>query len=584
MYLFAVPRRSLSPAIVPELVAVTAIAVLYVATATHFVLGGDNAEFVTLAADGGVAHPPGYPLYVLYLRALHAIPATTPAHAAALATAFLGIGAAWSLLRACRAWGASSWAAASAASIYALSTLAWRLGTQAEVFTLHALLAALILLIAAPKGPFEGARRASALAFLAGLGLSNHHSIVLLAPVGLWAAVDGVRAAKRPWLAAAAALGSLVLGLLPYAYLAASARSLGAHFGWGEAETASGLLRHFLRADYGTTRLGATDAAPQPFVQIVNLTAGLARQLLVVPAAAAAVGAVVALRAGAPRRAGAVAHAASFVLAGPLFATRFNVEPEGVARLVVERFYLLPLLVTSVFVALGLDAAFRLAPTRTRFPPLVLAASLSIATAVSLPDVVVEHRPALDWYLQDTLAIADTNAIVLGTGDHRYFGFPYVQRALGARRDVTYIDPNLLRNPWYLRRIEAVVGAQLPVLRGMSVDTRDLLTRLLATGRPVFVTDLFAAPIRRDFKTYDIGTLIRVLDAKASVPDRQRLLSMNEAAFATLRDAGPAAPDTWPALVRPTYARPWRSLADDFAAHDEMESAARCRERAATFE
>src|SRR5438552_1309526 len=75
-------RRRVSP----ELVAFVVTAALYTTTATRYVLGGDNAEFVALAADGGVAHPPGYPLYVLYLRALHGIPAATPAHAAALAT------------------------------------------------------------------------------------------------------------------------------------------------------------------------------------------------------------------------------------------------------------------------------------------------------------------------------------------------------------------------------------------------------------------------------------------------------------------------------------------------------------------
>jgi len=38
---------------------------IYVATAPRWVIDGDNAELVTIFARGGVAHPPGYPLYTL---------------------------------------------------------------------------------------------------------------------------------------------------------------------------------------------------------------------------------------------------------------------------------------------------------------------------------------------------------------------------------------------------------------------------------------------------------------------------------------------------------------------------------------
>ena len=47
---------------------------LYVATCSTTVQGGDAGEWMTVAAIGGVGHPPGYPLWTLLLRALALVP------------------------------------------------------------------------------------------------------------------------------------------------------------------------------------------------------------------------------------------------------------------------------------------------------------------------------------------------------------------------------------------------------------------------------------------------------------------------------------------------------------------------------
>jgi len=80
--------------------------VVYVALAPPHVVAADNAEFATLGALGGAAHPSGYPLYVLWLRAWSWLPGTSPAHTAAIATAILGALSIAVLHAACRAWGA----------------------------------------------------------------------------------------------------------------------------------------------------------------------------------------------------------------------------------------------------------------------------------------------------------------------------------------------------------------------------------------------------------------------------------------------------------------------------------------------
>src|SRR4249920_3715606 len=95
-----------------------AMLVLYGWLAPAHVVDGDNAEFCTLAATGGAAHPSGYPLYVLWLRALSWLPGT-PAHAAALATVILAAASMGVLHAACRAWGARPLAATFATLVFA---------------------------------------------------------------------------------------------------------------------------------------------------------------------------------------------------------------------------------------------------------------------------------------------------------------------------------------------------------------------------------------------------------------------------------------------------------------------------------
>ena len=71
--------------------ALLVVAMGYWFTAARHVLGHDNGEYLTVGAEGGVPHPPGYPLYVLWLRVWSWLPAQSGAHAASLATVMLGL-------------------------------------------------------------------------------------------------------------------------------------------------------------------------------------------------------------------------------------------------------------------------------------------------------------------------------------------------------------------------------------------------------------------------------------------------------------------------------------------------------------
>jgi len=305
---------------------------VYLWLAPSYIADGDNAEFSTLSVTGGVAHPPGYPLYVLYLRAMSWLPGSSGAHTAALATALLGAAAALVLHAACRAWGARAGPASIAVAIVAGGPVVLRLHTAAEVFALNDLMVALVLWLAAAHGPLRGTRRAVLLALVAGLGLSNHHTCALLAPVGILGVIRGVREARAPAVRTiACALGALAVGLSPYVYLFVAPRSAAS---WGHADSFTQLLAHFTRADYGG--IGAFSPVPGEIDRAANLGAlvgTLGRGWLWLPAVIAigTLGYRTARTGDGEPRWGWAMLATTFVMAGPLLIARFNVAPEASA-------------------------------------------------------------------------------------------------------------------------------------------------------------------------------------------------------------------------------------------------------------
>src|SRR5580704_7073110 len=131
------PTARASRALLPVLVLLAAVG--YALTAPRWILGGDNGEFSSLYATGGIAHPPGYPSMVIWLRLWHWLPTDSPAYGASLATVILGVLAVWTVQRACLAWGASTGATAFASAVYAFSPMAWKMGCHAEVFAMNAM-------------------------------------------------------------------------------------------------------------------------------------------------------------------------------------------------------------------------------------------------------------------------------------------------------------------------------------------------------------------------------------------------------------------------------------------------------------
>lgn len=259
----AMMKRLPSPLVLAGLAVWAGALGLYVATLAptltwgYRAIGADGGELLAAASSLGVPHPPGYPTYTLLLWLFaKAVPIGDFAYRGNLLSAVLASSAVgllyWAILRYSKCLQPYSTrlvrgvSATLGATIFATSPLLWSQSTITEVYALNALFAVALLVVAshlALRLPGEVERdvryvrpRLALFAFLLGLGLGNHLTLLAIAvPLLAWVWFElGTRKLVHPW----GAIG-LILGLAVYVYLPLRAAQT-PPVNWGDADTLSG--------------------------------------------------------------------------------------------------------------------------------------------------------------------------------------------------------------------------------------------------------------------------------------------------------------------------------------------------------
>jgi hypothetical protein len=420
--------------------------VVYAFTAYRSVSGGDSGELIGAVASGGVIHPPGYPLYSLLGALFARLPLGTLAYRVtllscvsdALASAVLAL----AVRRFTRSWPAGF----VAGGLFAFLPGTWRYATVAEVFALNNLAVALLVLFAVLYDETRARRFAFAGAFVFGLGLANHQTVMFTAvPVIAWALV-----ASKGGLLRARALSGLVLagalGLLPYLVLPVLA-SHRAFVSWGAADTWDGFWVHVLREEYGTFQLApagvGADVRPGDLLGLFAEHAyagfhawGLA--LALVGAGAAAY--------GARTRPLGVVLVAPLLVSTLVMATLGNL-PTGSAlyREILARFWQQP----ELFVALYAGVGVAFAATLARPLPWALAPLLVVPPVVTRYRAMDHHGDsAVEQYGREMLRVVPEGGILVTKGDLITNTVRYLRLSERARPDVRIVDQELLATPW----------------------------------------------------------------------------------------------------------------------------------------
>lgn len=494
----AMARGLRAPHAAALLVAILALLV-YARTLAPGVTLVDSGELILAARNLGVAHPPGFPLYVLLAHAATRAPFGNVAlrvNAASAVFAALAAAATALCLRelllglpappfprekrrgkkaakpeAPRTLEAGAAVLAATGLCFAFSRTLWAYATVAEVYTLNTLLVVSALALALcwrRTGQPGRTLLAAALAF--GLGLGVHHVTVALALPALALLVLAARPPRRALALPAVASCLVVMALyatLPL--LAARAPVLD----WGDPSSLQRLYWHVSGRQYQafvSFSLGnAAREAGASLARILN-EFGAAP---VVPLLGLW-GFVVLWR----RDRVAFAAIAALLAANLAFTSLYTIAEDKDA-------YQLPA-VLAVALAAGValaDVASRLAAARPGWRRPVLLALCGLPLLPLASNFAARDRSAFlvaSDYADNVLRAAAPGALVLTSDWQVCAPLLYVEEVEGRRRDVVLVDVSLLRRSWYL----AFLQRRYPELLGrVGPQAREFLEDLLAWER-----------------------------------------------------------------------------------------------------
>ncbi len=219
---------------------------VYITTLPPTVLGWDDGEFAAVTRVLGIAHPTGYPLYILLAKLFYQLPFANPAVRLSALSALCGACAAATI-----AWCAASMtrslpAGVLAGLIAAFNQPLWSQASRVEVYALSALVVALAMAVFQRWSAERDQRHLVWLGLLTGLGLAHHRTAIFFTGPLLLVALTVQRAGARRLLQVAA-VGAAPL--LFYLYLPIRAAA-GPPVMWQDTARWDVLLGHVLGKEY----------------------------------------------------------------------------------------------------------------------------------------------------------------------------------------------------------------------------------------------------------------------------------------------------------------------------------------------
>ncbi len=434
-------------------------ALLYFITAARDIVGGDTLELVTAAVTLGVAHPPGYPLFTMLGHLFSLLPfGSIPFRVNLLAVtcdALTVVVVFFTALRLSR----SNLAATLAALILMVNPTFWSWSLVAEVFPLNNLLASILiyLLVAWHEQPQRFNLLVAAF-FLTGLALTNHQTIVLLAPAFCFVLWQRRAALPGRLYLVPVCIAAFFIGLLPYGYLPwASAHH--PPYNWGGGVFSFGDLINFItRRIYGSGQLVsvASYTGGPPIPRLIAL--GVSFRPL--SAALILLGMIQAYR---HQRWYLWFTLIAFVCGGPFFVwiTGLNLATAPSALFVLQRFFLLSHVVLAPLLAFGVLFIVETIASSAGTPrPIhtgvigtcgLIAIGASILTNYSRIDQ--SHNLIARHFGEDVFESAEPASIFLATGDAVLGPLLYLQAVESMGEHCTVVALPFLPADWYLRQV-----------------------------------------------------------------------------------------------------------------------------------
>lgn len=228
----------------------------YISGITRDIYGGDVGDLVTASVVGGVAHPPGYPLFTFLGYILnHLYLNIEPVTKVGLISAFAAIGSLFVFWKITKIFISNKMIQIISIGTLAFSYHFWLFSEIPEVFMLNIFLSLCMvcnIFLFYKKPRFKNL---TLTVLFLGLGLSNHMTILMLVPLVVFLAINKrgeifSYGKKLLWLPLV-----FLLGLLPYLYIPMAAVR-NPVVNWDDAKNLPNFINLVLRSDYGTFSAG----------------------------------------------------------------------------------------------------------------------------------------------------------------------------------------------------------------------------------------------------------------------------------------------------------------------------------------
>jgi hypothetical protein len=474
-------------------VAVVAL-VVYVATMApgltfeHY--GTDGGDLIAAARTLGVPHPTGYPTYTLLAWLFTFLPVGTVAYRVNLMSALCVAGAVGLLCRSAQLLLPEDKhllaLSMATALTFAFSSLLWSQAVIGEVYALLTLFAALLLwlLVRWRRGSSDGNLWLAA--FLLGLGLGNHLTLIFAAPASLILLWGTSPAERRRWLRARTLLpaaGLFLVGLGIYAYLPLAA-SHHPPVNWGNPQTWDRFLWMITAEQYQQFAFGLK---PQEIPDHLSDWAGLIGDQF------GWWGLAIALT-GAwswwQRDRWFILFSLAWMLPIGIYAFFYDT--------IDAHIYLLPaFLLLALWWGEGarylLHLTQRLRPIWQRLALIAIIALPFVSLALHWQASDLSDERFVHTYIDQALEPMAPGGMVIVRGDGPTFALWYAVYAEKRRPDIAVVSGPLLAYIWYRDQVRYLYpDLTLKEPTGMNVTTDDLVRDLIAdnlTRRPIYATD-----------------------------------------------------------------------------------------------
>jgi len=443
---------------------------LYFLTCSHYVnIAGDSPELIGGTYSLGILHPPGYPTYTMVGYVVSHIPIGSIAFRVNLMSVIFHSAAILILFIILKKITLNRTASLIAVFILGTSYLFWFYSLLAEVFPINDFFAVLLILMAIwvrerwLSGNCEGSKRLFVLlAFLCGLSLTHHQTILLVFPVVVLITLRPLlEVLKKPrYLILSVAV--FILGLLPYIYLPIRASSQ-PYMNFGDPSSFSSFFNVVTRRTYGSTRLWIGPSAAHRMDLVFDYLNTLNKEVYILGILLGILGM---FRMARRRMGDFLPLMTGFILAGIIFPLMANVELHGPFEIsTIERFYLLPTIFFCFFIASGIEqilawirkGASRLDLREGLRHGLVIVAVLLIIFPFILPfhrtldSVNLRNDTIGEAYTDNLLSPIEDGAVLILAGDVPVETVDFYYRmCYENKRDVTTIIWSFWGLPWYM--------------------------------------------------------------------------------------------------------------------------------------